>query len=99
MGDGGGVLDDGHFHTHGLNGTNGRFASRTRTTKANLLWRALVAPYWVNYHVEHHLLMYIPCYRLARFHRLLMAKDYGDRMELQPGYLPVLRLATSRVGS
>ena len=69
-----------------------------RTTKANLLWRALVAPYWVNYHVEHHLLMYIPCYRLARFHRLLMAKGYGDRMELQPGYLPVLGLATSRAG-
>ena len=69
-----------------------------RTTKANLLWRALVAPYWVNYHVEHHLIMYIPCYRLARFHRLLIAKGYGDRMELQPGYLPVLGLATSRAG-
>ena len=67
-----------------------------RTTHANLLWRALVAPFWVNYHVEHHLIMYIPCYRLARFHRLLMAKGYGDRMELQPGYLPVLGLATSR---
>lgn len=70
-----------------------------RTTKANLLWRALVAPYWVNYHVEHHLLMYIPCYRLARFHRLLLAKGYGDRMEYQPGYLSVLRLATSRAPS
>ena len=70
-----------------------------RTTKANLLWRALVAPYWVNYHVEHHLIMYIPCYRLARFHQLLMAKGYGDMMELQPGYLPVLRLATSRAAS
>ena len=67
-----------------------------RTTHANLLWRALVAPYWVNYHVEHHLIMYIPCYRLARFHRLLMAKGYGDRMELRPGYLSVLGLATSR---
>jgi fatty acid desaturase len=70
-----------------------------RTTHADLLWRALVAPYWVNYHVEHHLIMYIPCYRLARFHRLLMAKGYGDRMELQPGYLPVLGLATSRAAS
>ncbi len=43
--------------------------------------------------------MYIPCYRLARFHQLLMAKGYGDMMELQPGYLPVLRLATSRAAS
>lgn len=67
-----------------------------RTTRANLVWRALVAPYWVNYHVEHHLLMYIPCYRLARFHDLLLAKGFRDRMELQPGYLPVLGLATSR---
>ena len=70
-----------------------------RTTEANVFWRALVAPYWVNYHVEHHLIMYIPCYRLARFHQLLLAKGYGDMMELKPGYLPVLRLATSRVGS
>jgi len=28
----------------------------TRTTKANLIERALVAPYFVNYHLEHHLL-------------------------------------------
>jgi fatty acid desaturase len=67
-----------------------------RTTKANLLWRACVAPYWVNYHVEHHLLMYIPCYNLPRFHKLLLAKGFGPRMELQPDYLTVLRMATSR---
>jgi fatty acid desaturase len=69
-----------------------------RTTKANLLWRACVAPYWVNYHVEHHLLMYVPCYNLPRFHRLLMDKGFGTRMEIQPDYPTVLRLATSRAG-
>lgn len=67
-----------------------------RTTKANLLWRALVAPYWVNYHVEHHLLMWVPCYNLPAFHRLLIAKGFGPKMELQPDYLAVLKLATSK---
>ena len=33
-----------------------------RTTKAGWLARLFLAPYWVNYHVEHHLLMHIPCY-------------------------------------
>jgi fatty acid desaturase len=68
-----------------------------RTTKANLLWRAFVAPYWVNYHVEHHLLMWVPCYNLPRFHRLLLQKGFGPKMELQPDYLTVLRLATSKL--
>jgi fatty acid desaturase len=67
-----------------------------RTTKANLLWRAMVAPYWVNYHVEHHMLMFVPCYNLSKFHRLLMKKGLGPKMELQPGYLAVLRLAASK---
>jgi fatty acid desaturase len=70
-----------------------------RTTQANLLWRATVAPYWVNYHVEHHLLMYVPCYNLPRLHRLLLAKGFGSRMEIQPSYMTVLKLATSRTGA
>ncbi|MFM2421649.1 MAG: hypothetical protein RL291_179, partial [Pseudomonadota bacterium] len=36
----------------------------TRTTRANLIERALVAPYFVNYHLEHHLFYYIPAYNL-----------------------------------
>ena len=67
-----------------------------RTTKANLLWRALVAPYWVNYHVEHHLLRWVPCYNLPAFHALLIKKGFGPKMELQPNYFAVLRLATSK---
>lgn len=67
-----------------------------RTTKANWLWRAAVAPYWVNYHVEHHLLMYVPCYNLPRLHELLLAKGYGPRMEIQPDYMTVLKTATSK---
>ena len=43
----------------------------TRTTKAGLLARAFIAPYYVNYHLEHHLLMTVPLFQLPKFHRLL----------------------------
>lgn len=68
----------------------------TRTTLANRLERLLVAPYFVNYHLEHHLLVSAPCYRLPRMHALLVAKGLLPRMEVQPGYLAMLRLAVSR---
>ena len=67
-----------------------------RTTKANLLERALVAPYWVNYHVEHHLMMWIPCYNLPMARRFLVANGYGERIETKSGYREVIRMATSR---
>ena len=70
--------------------------SHARTTKANFLERALVAPYWVNFHAEHHLFMYLPCYRLPDAHRMLTDKGYIKRVDVSPGYLDVIRLATSR---
>jgi fatty acid desaturase len=66
-----------------------------RTTYASWFERALVAPYWVNYHVDHHLLMYVPCYNLPKLNSLLLAKGFGSRMEIKRGYLSVLALATS----
>jgi fatty acid desaturase len=70
--------------------------SHARTTLANPIERLLIAPYWVNYHAEHHLFMYWACYRLPETHRLLMEKGLIKRMEVRPGYLDVMRLATSR---
>jgi fatty acid desaturase len=70
--------------------------SHARTTLANPIERALIAPYWVNYHAEHHLFMYLPCYRLREAHRLLVEKGLIKRMEVRPGYLDVMKLATSR---
>src|ERR1700741_5588718 len=64
----------------------------TRTTHANLLERLFIAPYYVNYHLEHHLLFYIPCYNLPRVHRILARSHLAQRMETQPNYLAVLRL-------
>jgi fatty acid desaturase len=68
----------------------------TRTTHANPLERLLLAPYWVNYHLEHHLFMFVPCWRLPQAHRALLAAGLAPKMELQPGYRAVLRRATSR---
>jgi fatty acid desaturase len=68
----------------------------TRTTYANPIVRLLVAPYWVNYHLEHHLFMFVPCWRLSQAHRALLAAGRGEGMELQPGYRAVLRAATSQ---
>ncbi|HET6197268.1 MAG TPA: fatty acid desaturase family protein [Acetobacteraceae bacterium] len=68
----------------------------TRTTLANVFERLFVAPYWVNYHLEHHLFMFVPCWRLPAAHRALLALGLREQMEIQPGYTAVLRLATSR---
>src|SRR6478672_9436033 len=68
----------------------------TRTTKANWIERALVAPYFVNYHLEHHLLYYVPCYNLPRLHAIMMRGPHAARMEVQPNYLSVLRLVTAK---
>jgi fatty acid desaturase len=68
----------------------------TRTTRAGFLERLFVAPYYVNYHLEHHLLFYVPCYNLPRVHRILSRGPHAGRMEVQPSYAAVLRLATAR---
>lgn len=67
-----------------------------RTTRANLLERALIAPYYVNYHCEHHMFMHLPCWRLPQAHRLLRAKGATRRMEVRDGYVNVIRLAAGR---
>jgi hypothetical protein len=62
---------------------------------ANWLARLLVAPYWVNYHCEHHMFTNLPCWALPEAHRLLRQQGATARMEVQPGYLSLLRRATS----
>lgn len=69
----------------------------TRTTKANWIERLLIAPYWVNYHLEHHLFLFVPCWRLPAAHRALLGGGFGSKMELRRGYLEVLKRATSKL--
>lgn len=67
-----------------------------RTTLAGPIARLFLAPYWVNYHVEHHLLMWVPCYNLAAMHRFLQAGPLGERIEVKRNYAEILRLAVCR---
>jgi fatty acid desaturase len=80
---------------HGRVGGAGDTLRNARTTAAGWPARALLAPYWVNHHLEHHLLVFVPCWRLRDAHRLLLAKGHGPRMELAPGYAAVVRKATA----
>ena len=68
----------------------------TRTTKASLIERAFIAPYFVDYHLEHHPLFYVPRYNLPKLHAILMRGPHAPRMEVQPSYASVLRLATAK---
>ena len=65
----------------------------TRTTLASWWERALIAPYNVHYHLEHHLMVNCPHYKLADAHQMLLDKGYGEQMEIQPSYKAVLNLA------
>lgn len=69
----------------------------TRTTLAGPVLRLLLAPYWVNYHLEHHLLLSLPCWKLPAAHRVLIAKGLREKMEVRDSYAEVLRMATSAV--
>ena len=81
---------------HALVAQNGSDPLRhARTTHASLLERLVIAPYWVNYHSEHHMFTQIACWNLPLAHRILKREGVTARMELQPGYLAVLRLASS----
>ncbi len=66
-----------------------------RTTHANLLERLFLAPYWVNYHCEHHMFTQIACWKLPQAHRILARQGVTSRMETQPGYLTMLKLASA----
>lgn len=69
-----------------------------RTTRARWWERAFVAPYWVNFHAEHHLFMHVPCWKLPALHRAVRARPQGRTIEVAPGYLDVLRTVTTRPG-
>lgn len=67
-----------------------------RTTRASLWERAFIAPYWVNFHAEHHLFMHVPCWKLPRLHRAIHTKPQAEAMEVAPGYASVLKAVTRR---
>jgi fatty acid desaturase len=66
---------------------------QARTTRAAWWEGLLIAPYWVNYHAEHHMFMHLPCYRLGTLHRMLGQRGFHGRMELADGYWQVVEKA------
>jgi fatty acid desaturase len=49
------------------------------------LW--LIAPWGLNYHLEHHLFPGVPCFRLGELHRLLMTREpYPQIAHITRGY-------------
>ncbi len=69
---------------------------QTRTTLASWWERLLIAPNFVNYHLEHHLMMTVPHDKLPRLHRLLGERGVLDDACVANGYWTVLRAATSK---
>jgi len=67
----------------------------SRTTLVGPIARAMFAPYWVNFHIEHHMLPFVPCYRLPTIHKLMLERGFGERMAIVDGYGDVLRINAS----
>lgn len=67
----------------------------TRTTLARWWERLLLAPNRVNYHLEHHLWMAVPHYKLPRLHALLRERGVLQGACVVDGYAGVLARAAS----
>lgn len=63
----------------------------TRTTYANIFEQMLFAPYYVNYHVEHHMLMSVPSYNLPKLHLLLKQRGFYNEGVMEKSYWKVLQ--------
>lgn len=67
--------------------------THARTTYTNILEKIFLGPYWVNYHVEHHAYMFVPCYRLKTLHKEMIG--HHDKMDIKPSYRAVMAAATT----
>lgn len=72
---------------------------QTRTTITTWWERLLIAPNYVNYHLEHHLLMTVPHYNLPRMHRMLRDRGALDEACVTQGYRAVLERAASKAAA
>ena len=67
--------------------------THARTTYTNIIEKIFFGPYWVNYHVEHHVYMFVPCYRLKALNRAMVKAGHEAHMETKTGYRAVLNSA------
>jgi len=73
----------------------------TRTTLPRWYERIVLCPNYVNYHLEHHLLASVPCYRLPRLHQHLLNRGFFTEHPQSRvyGYWGVLKQAVPELGS
>lgn len=67
----------------------------TRTTQANWIEKLLFAPYAVNYHLEHHMLMNVPFYNLPKMHAIIKKNGYFEKGLLATGYWEIIKMAST----
>jgi fatty acid desaturase len=58
----------------------------TRTTLVRWWEKLFVAPFHLNYHLEHHFQANVPCYHLPAFHHFLESKGIYAETEFPNGY-------------
>lgn len=68
-------------------------ALNTRSTEANFFEKVLFAPLNVNYHMEHHLMMSVPCYHLPQMHKILVDQGFFEGGESANSYWEVFKKA------
>ena len=68
----------------------------SRTTIVPWWQRLIFAPNYVNYHLEHHLLMTVPHHNLARMHRMMNERGLLGNANVMYGYGEVLEKASSQ---
>ena len=69
----------------------GAHSNRLITIRSNLLERALVSPYYMNYHAEHHILPAVPAPRLAELQHRLAARPDAPTVLVRPSYGAAIR--------
>ncbi len=77
---------------HAVTSRSADMFENTRTTRAGIIARMFVAPFRVNYHIEHHVMPSVPFYRLPAMHRMLRQRG---AVSSPPGYWRVLEIVSS----
>ena len=65
--------------------------NNTRTTIPKGLESILLAPNFVSYHIEHHFMPSVPCYKLKELHYLLKGKRAYDNTRIYNGFAEVIK--------
>lgn len=69
--------------------------SNTRTIIARWWERLTVAPNYVNFHLEHHIVPTVPAFQLKKMHQYLKASGALDKAQTAHGYTEIVRTLIS----